>query len=541
MFATQFQATESHGQRIKMATYTLWCDTFDSTNVAWTEVNATPYLQDTDTSWVETATRNLVEGFFEFAPSGDPGTDIIDSVLLYIETQQAAGGDDQIQVDIQATGLVLSTVTTLTPNAGGYTYQNFDVSALLNTWAIIDSAEIQLTSRRVGGTMAAVFARRAYLYVTYHAPPLSVTVKRTLDKTVRHNRSSGTIQYVRMPSAPYQDDEHMNLPFIVKKYGASISLPTEFKIQRGEISQQTLKPEPLYEEGAQEWLLTFDSKPSRNYWDIPLYKAGMYLVYQPALNEMFAESECSIWTRTHVKLHTGQSFYRPPELVGGYVAFHKTLRNNQFKTGKLFNLLLPKATDKNGLTTYGSYNRDAEATNILRIMLPQDFLNSADYPVTIDPTFGKTAVGGSESSNNNDLLLASKGTMVDGGTVVSLHYRTGSGQGGNIRMAVYGVADNALKISTGGGLPVTNDWTVFNVNQVLPAADYWVCGNQDNDVETQRYDNDGANMGGYQSQNYVDPFADPCSLTLQVYRYSFYGTYEVAVMTGVVTGFATLM
>lgn len=127
-----------------MPTYTDWVSNFDLTNVAWTETGVAPYLQDSDGDYVDTATRNIVEGFFEFAASGDPGTNVIDSVLLYIETQQAAGGDDQIQVDMQATGVALFTVTTLTPNAGAYTYQNFDVSASLNTWAKIDSAEIQL-------------------------------------------------------------------------------------------------------------------------------------------------------------------------------------------------------------------------------------------------------------------------------------------------------------------------------------------------------------------------------------------------------------
>lgn len=179
---------------------TLWCDLFNSAAVDWTEFGNTPYLQDTDTDYVYTATRLLVEGRFYFQDADT--SEILDSILLYFETQQDAGGDDKISVSIEST--VKPTLTwVVIPNAGSYTYQTYDLVGTYTDWTGVNGINLTLTSQRTGGTMSTVYARRAYLYITSHPAATTVTMKRTLDKTTRHNQRSGTIQYIRMPTAPY--------------------------------------------------------------------------------------------------------------------------------------------------------------------------------------------------------------------------------------------------------------------------------------------------------------------------------------------------
>jgi len=151
-----------------MTIITQYVSNFDSTATDWTEVNSAPYLNNTDTDYVTTATKSQVESFFEFGSTGIT-TGTINSVVFYIETQQDTGGDDKITVNIQATGVTLTAVATYVPNVGSYSFQSTDISTILDTWAKINSAEISLTSVRTGTAMTAVYARRAYLYITYTA------------------------------------------------------------------------------------------------------------------------------------------------------------------------------------------------------------------------------------------------------------------------------------------------------------------------------------------------------------------------------------
>ena len=145
----------------------LYVDGFDSTATDWTEVGAAPYLTDSDTNSITYAVEDVtgIESWFSFADSS--GTDTINSVTLYVEIMQDNGGDEQITFSLQATGLGDTDVGTLTPNTGSYSWQSIDVSAHLDSWAKIDSAELKVTSAQVGGKIKTLYVRRAYLNVDY--------------------------------------------------------------------------------------------------------------------------------------------------------------------------------------------------------------------------------------------------------------------------------------------------------------------------------------------------------------------------------------
>ena len=321
--------------------------------------------------------------------------------------------------------------------------------------------------------------------------------------------------------------------FTVSKWDTSLIIP-DLTIQKGIIGTKILKPSLLYEEGGSDWTVIFSSKPNRNYWDLPISKLNLALLYQPALTEDFAQVDCEIWTPTYVKTKTGLECFRPPEMIGGYVAYHKTLRNNSYKNGKIFNLLIPKATDKNGLTVFGSYNRDAQITNILRVMLPQAFLDSAVYPVVVDPTFGYTSIGASSSGDADNYKQGATFTEPAGGGTITLMtaYVKRSGAGNtNTKAGLYGgysgdapitLLASSAEVSVGD----TYSWVDFSINYIFAGGNKIWLGLISEFAKTIAYDGGDANQGVYRPDTYSDGFSDPFGAPLYVAnKYSIYATY----------------
>lgn len=101
---------------------------------------------------------------------------------------------------------------------------------------------------------------------------------------------------------------------------------------------------------------------------------------------------------------------RPENIVGSYAVYHKTLVNHRvggenYATGKVMHIPRPQ------VWSLSSPERktwaDLEIENgELRVIVPQVFLDKADYPVRVDPTFGYTSIGGT------NLVFARNGSIV---------------------------------------------------------------------------------------------------------------------------------
>lgn len=93
---------------------------------------------------------------------------------------------------------------------------------------------------------------------------------------------------------------------------------------------------------------------------------------------------------------------RPENVVGSYAVYHKSLKNNDYQTGKLYHIYRPLIVDSDGQEVWGEMNFNE---GVLSVTVPQDFLDKATYPVRVDPTFGYLSLGASDvdiCSNNND-------------------------------------------------------------------------------------------------------------------------------------------
>ena len=87
---------------------------------------------------------------------------------------------------------------------------------------------------------------------------------------------------------------------------------------------------------------------------------------------------------------------RPLNVEGSYAVYHITKKDNQYMSGKAFHIYRPIAEDALGDKAMCSIEIDKyiDPTN-LTLTIPQQFLDEATYPITIDPDFGYTAIGGS--------------------------------------------------------------------------------------------------------------------------------------------------
>lgn len=127
------------------------------------------------------------------------------------------------------------------------------------------------------------------------------------------------------------------------------------------------------EDGGFTFQWVFNSKPDTNVLTATINTKELELYYQPPL--------------TQEEIDKGAS--RPDNVIGSYAAYHKTkggmnrADGMEYKTGKAFHLFRMEATDANGNKVWCDYNVNLNETGMLEITIPQSFLDTAVYPVTV--------------------------------------------------------------------------------------------------------------------------------------------------------------
>jgi len=136
--------------------------------------------------------------------------------------------------------------------------------------------------------------------------------------------------------------------------------------------------------GGLEFEIVLKQKPPSNAWAFPIETKGLKYYYQPELTPEEIAQGC----------------VRPDNIVGSYAVYHATRSNihaspedaEKYKCGKAFHIYPPFLTDDSGKKAKGSINI---SDSVITFTFPQDFLDSAIYPVTVDPTFGYETQGSS--------------------------------------------------------------------------------------------------------------------------------------------------
>jgi len=94
-------------------------------------------------------------------------------------------------------------------------------------------------------------------------------------------------------------------------------------------------------------------------------------------------------------------YYRSENVIDSYAVYHKSKKNNKYKTGKAFHIYRPYIVDSDNNKTWCELNINEE-NKLLTITIPQDFLDKAAYPIIVDPTFGYTSIGASSFRVSSD-------------------------------------------------------------------------------------------------------------------------------------------
>lgn len=159
--------------------------------------------------------------------------------------------------------------------------------------------------------------------------------------------------------------------------------------------------------------------------------------------------------------------HRDANVVGSYALYY-TKSGNQYGSGKIGHIYRPFITDAKGTNVWCDLNYDGVGNFVVTI--PQTFLDSAVYPVTLDPTLGYTTCGGSNSTSTSDNADATKGAAIENGTVTSLSVCIdGNGVGTVSFKGVLWLGDSPWSVVTNGiagtvTLPASAGGTFTTIN-----------------------------------------------------------------------------
>ncbi len=277
----------------------------------------------------------------------------------------------------------------------------------------------------------------------------------------------------------------------------------------------------------------FNEKPASMTVPFKMSNDNLQLLYQAPLTEEYAEEECDVYTETHVVLKNGREIKRPENVIYSYAVYHATRRNNKYKTGKAFHIYRPKLIDAKGKVAWCTFKPDADKTGKLEVVMPETFFDTAVFPVVLDPTFGYTSIGGTDTSGSGDYLSGCKFTASDAGTISSLSLYSYLAGPVNGVVGIYsdnaGAPDAKLAQSAEQAFSTSPAWNVFPVSYSHAASTvYWLADSEDGSYRYY-YDTGTANQHAYQTITYSATMLasfSPSGYVAEVV--SFYATYTAA-------------
>jgi|GEM_PF-2512163 len=291
-------------------------------------------------------------------------------------------------------------------------------------------------------------------------------------------------------------------------------------------------------EGGVEFDVILKEKPDSNVFEFPIETQGLKFYYQPPLHP-----EHPTWADTNGdgKADT----FRPENVVGSYAVYHATKKDHiigqkNYRAGKAFHIYRPKIIDAKGNWVWGKLNVDV-GKKLLTIEIPKEFLDNAVYPIRIDPVFGYTSIGSSQTTPTSDIMYGSLFTSpADAASADSISVYTTTFGTGDERFKGIIVLHSSMNIITDGiGDPsptITNypnaGWFTSNFStppSLSPNTEYVLMEViNTNNVHFAYYDTGDTNQGYWDHTNsYASP-QDPTDAGHNSNKYSIYCTYTAA-------------
>lgn len=284
----------------------------------------------------------------------------------------------------------------------------------------------------------------------------------------------------------------------IAKWDAYLRVPV-LTIQGVSQKVYTAPVDPWLKSDGIEWELTYASKPSVTDYAIPISYNKLKATAQPPLTADEVKRGC----------------VRPDQIVNSLALYYPTLRNGE--SNKIGHVLRPQLVDAKGAKSWVD-TLVFDPAGYLKLSLPKTWMNNASYPVVLDPTFGKTTIGGSVYTywgyGPRDEKIACLYPCTEAGTGTSMSAYCSdyndAGKANALRMGFYNTSNALLGSTAVGNIPASSTWVPLNFigSPSLSVASYWLTA-QDDDLRTEiNYDTGSA---GQTKGNYPDDFADGLS------------------------------
>jgi hypothetical protein len=197
---------------------------------------------------------------------------------------------------------------------------------------------------------------------------------------------------------------------------------------KGDLKARFYNKDEGFENGGFEFEVEFATKPISNVVEFTIESKGLVFYKQNLLTneELIVVSQ----QRTEAQIES-------------YAVFHDSKKDNKYKTGKAFHIFRPDIIDKDNNKVW--CNMDIVG-DTLKITIPQNFLDTATYPIILDPTFGYTTIGGTTTGTiTSNTYLCTKFTSAADGTIDDINWYINALGNQNMTMGAYDEA---------GGVPV---------------------------------------------------------------------------------------
>lgn len=239
---------------------------------------------------------------------------------------------------------------------------------------------------------------------------------------------------------------------------------------------------------------------------------------------------------------------RPEDVIGSYAVYWKesgrylTPAGNEsinYETGKFAHLYRPKVIAADGQEQWCEQIIDPVAKT-LTIIMPEEFMLNAAYPVILDPTFGFSSIGASSTTSGpNWVDGGGTHSPASSGTIDSMSiYIKGTTSGKNITMGIYedsaGSWGSRLCKSAQVTTTSSAEWLTGAVSgspSITSGSNYWLQFNCDSTI-TVAVDTVSNKVEAYNlSTTYAtDPIPSPApAMSTGVYpAFSVYVTYTAS-------------
>jgi len=284
--------------------------------------------------------------------------------------------------------------------------------------------------------------------------------------------------------------------------------------------------------------ITLASEPVTNVFTYQLTGwENLDFFYQaPLWQEAGLKAPTANCTDTDCTTSDGTS-HRPSNVVGSYAVYYKNHANHlvgstNYETGKAYHIYRPQVTDAKGNQVWADLSY---ANGILTITVPQSFLDSAVYPVVVDPTFGSgSACNGTQSNmKGSNLATTIFVSPASSGTVTKISTCTHTSFPAGIMKAVLWDSSGVIVTNGIGGTVSVNsgtnqfwDMTYSTSPSVTSGINYFVGSVQDtNNSDFIYYDTGSAATGGDQANNEASPTNLSLALSNNTHKYLTFATY----------------